>query len=81
MSALEKNVREFINARCNEIGIDVSSVNSKFNLWESGILDSFSIVDLVSVIEKSIGITINIEEFEIETFYSIEAIAKSFGKS
>lgn len=81
MSALETNVFAFIQSRCLEIGIDASCINAKFNLWESGILDSFSIVDLVATIEKSTESTVNIEELEIETFYSIEAIIKSFGKS
>lgn len=78
MSALEGEIWRFVNRRCMEIGVDASSVNSKFNLWEGGLLDSVSIVDLIVVIERSTGTTIDLEDSEIETFYSIEAITQAF---
>ena len=78
MNALERDVLEWVNRRCKEIGVDARSVDSKFNLWEGGLLDSVSIVDLVVVIERSTGTTIDLEDSEIETFYSIAAITEAF---
>jgi acyl carrier protein len=78
MGTLVDAVRDFVNRRCLEIGVDASTVDSKFNLWEGGLLDSISIVDLVVVIERFTGKTIDLEDLEIETFYSIEAIAEAF---
>lgn len=78
MGTLVDAVRDFVNRRCLEIGVDANTVDSKFNLWEGGLLDSVSIVDLVVVIERSTGKAIDLEDLEIETFYSIEAIVQAF---
>jgi acyl carrier protein len=80
MGTLEEAVWAFVRRRCTEIGVDPSTVNSTFNLWEGGMLDSVSIVDLIIVIERATHTTIDMEDSEIETFYSIEAITRAFGR-
>lgn len=80
MSAIEADILEFVKRRCMEIGIDPSSVSREFNLWEGGLLDSVSIVDLIVVIERCTGEIIDLEDLEIETFYSIDAISRAFDR-
>lgn len=46
----------------------------KDNIFENGILDSLSLVTLVSKIEKKANIEINISDCKLEDFASIEKI-------
>jgi len=55
------------------LSISVSSVET--DLFESGILDSLTFVDLVLFLEQEFGIRIGADELELENFRSIEKIA------
>ena len=55
------------------LSINVSSADT--DLFETGILDSLTFVDLVLYLEQEFGIRIGAEELELENFRSIEKIA------
>jgi acyl carrier protein len=45
------------------------------DLIDSGILDSLALVELLFALEREFGVTIPLEELDIETFRSVASIA------
>ncbi len=45
------------------------------DLFDSGILDSQRMVELILQVEREFGIKMNVEDFELEDFRSMESIA------
>ena len=62
-----------IIAILNEIRPDVDWENET-DIIESGLLDSFDMIALVSDLNEEFGVSIGLEQMEPENFASIEAI-------
>jgi len=60
------------------VHIEVPSVNT--DLFETGALDSLAFVDLLLYMEQEFGITVSLEEVELDTFRSVEKIAEFLTK-
>jgi methoxymalonate biosynthesis acyl carrier protein len=45
------------------------------DLIESGVLDSLALVELLFALEQEFGVTIPLEELDIDSFRSVESIA------
>ena|SRR5438067_6513615 len=72
------NEREHLKATLadlffHELNVNVPSTTA--DLFETGVLDSQRFVELLLHLEQRFGTQINIEDFEIENFRSIENIA------
>ena len=61
------------------VHIEVPSVNT--DLFETGALDSLAFVDLLLYMEQEFGITVSLEEVELDTFRSVEKIAEVLTKN
>ncbi len=68
--ALYDEITRFFAERLN---VSVPSVDA--DLFETGILDSLTFVDLVLYLEQEFGLKIGAEELELENFRSVEKIA------
>jgi D-alanine--poly(phosphoribitol) ligase subunit 2 len=55
------------------LNIEVPSIDT--DLFESGVLDSLAFVELLLKLEEEFGVTVSIDELEVETFKSIDRIA------
>ena len=49
------------------------------DLIESGVLDSLALVELLFALEREFGITIPLEELDIDAFRSVASIAELVG--
>jgi acyl carrier protein len=67
---LQVDIADLLSER---IGISVPSYST--NLFEAGILDSMSFVELLIQIETQFDLSLNLGEIEFENFRSVEAIA------
>lgn len=56
-----------------KLNLEVSSVDT--DLVGSGVLDSLALVELLAQLEETFGVTISIEDLELENFRSIASIA------
>lgn len=56
-----------------------ASIRRDTPLFESGLIDSLKVLDLVVAIEKRIGRRIRDEEIRLESFRTIAAIVETFG--
>ena len=57
-----------------ELGIDTNEVDSSSLLFTSGIVDSFSLVSLVTFIERQCGFTVQPDDVTLENLDSIQRI-------
>ena len=61
-------------------GMDIESIK-KSQLIEDGILDSFSLLVLISEIEKKENISLNMDNFDINDFKNIHSIISYIEKN
>ncbi|MEH6593657.1 MAG: acyl carrier protein [Halioglobus sp.] len=71
MSAIVDNIRKFMNTT---LGIDSDDIALDAPLFSSGIVDSFSLVSLLSFIEGEYNIRIGPTEVTIDNFDSFDRI-------
>ncbi len=71
MSLTYETLIEFLK---NKMGLDTSDIEKDTKLFSSGILDSFSMVELVIFIEKSADIKLNPTDLRLDNLDSIERI-------
>ena len=57
-----------------ELGINTDDVDSSSLLFTSGIVDSFSLVSLVTFIERQCGFTVQPDDVTLENLDSIQRI-------
>lgn len=58
--------------------VDPADISDQENLFDAGVLDSFSVVSVVMFVEKFRGSELNLEEASIEAFSSLNQIYESF---
>ena len=58
----------------DRLGLDAAGVTDDTPLFSSAVLDSFSLVDLVSFVEKQIGAKIKAMDVNLDNFDTIERI-------
>lgn len=55
--------------------VDLQIPDPETDLFETGILDSLTMVDLIAGLEEAYGIEISLEELEVDTFRTPASIA------
>jgi acyl carrier protein len=68
MGINEEDIKRFL---IDELNLDASDVDKECMLFSTGILDSFSMISLISFLEKKLVIRIKPTEFTLENFDSI----------
>lgn len=68
-----ENVRDIVKKILNEIDDEILEYDGD-NLIEAGLLDSFTIVLIMSLVEEQLHITISPENVKEENFKTIDAI-------
>lgn len=72
--SLSSNVMNFLNENARREGSNQLSPDS--DLFKLGVLDSFMLVDLISLLEEEYGICIPDADVNAANFHSIEAISE-----
>ena len=70
--ALTENVMSYLNENAESAG--VAAPQFKDDLFKLGVLDSFTLVDFVSILEDQYSIAISDSDVNPENFRSIEVI-------
>lgn len=71
MSLTQKEVLEFMET---DLGIASATLDPSMPLFSSGVIDSFSMVALITFMEKQSGITIEPIDVTLENFDTVEKI-------
>ena len=59
-------------------GRTMAGIGGDDNLFDAGVLDSFSVVKLIALIENLVGRSIDLEQATIETFATTNLIYRAF---
>lgn len=73
MAVTERQITEFLEQR---LGLDAGAVGPSTPLFSSGLLDSFSMVDLISFVESTAGFRMRPSEVSLENLDSVERIVR-----
>ncbi len=71
---LPTRVLDFLNESAANARVPPPGVND--DLFNAGVLDSFALIDFVSLIEQVCGITIPDQDINAPNFQSVEAIER-----
>lgn len=69
MSELKETIREFLR---DSGGVDVSEVSNDSPLFSTGIIDSFTLVSLMALIETHAGFQVDPMDVTLENFDTID---------
>lgn len=72
--ALPQGVTDFLNESAEQAGAPQPS--AEVDLFKSGVLDSFALIDFVTVLEEQCGIKVPDADVNPTTFQSINAIER-----
>ena len=78
MQYIAEQIREFV---VSEFGIEPETVETDTPLFSSGLLDSFSLVDLITFVESVAGRKFRIVDVNLENLDSIEKIISYIERS
>ena len=73
LETIETEITEFI---ANGVKERIESITPEDRLLEDGIIDSLSLLDLVTFIEKTYRVVVDDFDIDLETFGSVRSIAK-----
>ncbi len=68
---MEKEIEKYIQELADDKNIIVDKTT---NLFENGVLDSFGIIQLLIYIDEKVGIKINLETLDADSFKNINSI-------
>lgn len=69
MSISQQEILDFMQA---ELGIETATLDPSASVFSSGVIDSFSLVSLITFIEKSCDITVDPIDVTLENLDSVE---------
>ena len=72
--ALPQGVMDFLNQSAQSAGVE--QPKSSDDLFRSGVLDSFALIDFVAVLEEECGIKVSDADVNPANFQTIETIEK-----
>lgn len=74
---IKKIIIEFISDDVERSGIKIEDIQDDFDLLQSGLIDSFKFIDLISIVEERSDIEIDLAELDAEGFSTISGLINS----
>ncbi|MBF0622081.1 MAG: acyl carrier protein [Magnetococcales bacterium] len=78
MSDIRNRILTFLD---DELGMDLDEVQPDTLLFSSGMIDSFSLVTLMTFLEENFGFRISPDDVTLDNLDSVERIEGFIGKS
>ncbi|HLG23074.1 MAG TPA: acyl carrier protein [Candidatus Manganitrophaceae bacterium] len=81
MSDQEKIKQFLIDEICADQGLDIREIAEEDDLVDSGVLDSLSILKLLSFLDEEYQIDISADAINLDAFKTLESILRLIGES
>ena len=81
MSDQEKIKQFLIDEICADQGLDIREIAEEDDLVDSGVLDSLSILKLLSFLDEEYQIDISADAIKLDAFKTLESILRLIGES
>lgn len=75
---LKEKIRAYIAATCL-VSFDDPNINDDTDLFETGLLDSYSFVELVNFLEREFGLKVTDDDLVLESFNSVDELVRYVG--
>lgn len=73
---LRELILEALDSRLRAVGMNRTSIDFNQDLLKSGVVDSFSLIDLILAIEDRIGVKIDFFNVESAVFSSVNGLVR-----
>ena len=73
MSDVRTKIKKFIE---ESLEVDMSSVTDSEELFTSGLIDSFALIELLGFLESELNFTVDFAEMMVDDFDTIDALVK-----
>jgi len=74
---IKKIIIDFISDDVRRSGMKIEDIQDDFDLLQSGLIDSFKFIDLISLVEEKSDIEIDLAELDAEGFATISGLINS----
>ena len=74
-------IRTRLAPRLAEMGLSQEDVSDGMNLTQTGVLDSFALMELLSQVEQELGAELDFDTLTPEEFTSLRGLGAAFAKA
>jgi acyl carrier protein len=79
--SVRSRLRDLLAPRLQQLGLSQREVKDHLSLTQSGILDSFAMMELLAQAEEAFGVQLDLGALEIEGFTTINGLTEAFTKA
>ncbi len=72
MSDIKSKIRTFLE---KDLEVDISNISDSELLFTSGLIDSYSLIELLGFMESDLDYTVDFENLSVDDFDTIDALA------
>ncbi|MEI7618072.1 MAG: phosphopantetheine-binding protein [Actinomycetota bacterium] len=76
-TAMKAFVVSFLIDRARRLGFDSLEVDGDFDFFESGLLDSFGLIELIDSVESSFNLQLDFTDMDPDAFTTVHGLVKS----
>ena len=78
---VRERIRTALTPRLTEMGLTQAYVGDGMSLTQSGVLDSFALMELIGRLEQDLHVELDFESVEPEQFTTVKGLAAAFVKA
>lgn len=76
-TAMKAFVVSFLIERAARLGFDGLEVDGDFDFFESGLLDSFGLIELIDSVESNFNLQVDFTDMDPDAFTTVDGLVKS----
>ena len=70
-------VIDFLSDRAQQLGFDGLEVDGTFDFFESGLLDSLGLIELIDSVESTFDLEVDLTEMDPDGFTTVDGLVSS----
>lgn len=78
---IRARIRELLAERLATMGLSQSDVEDGMNLTQTGVLDSFALMELLARVEGELGVQLDFDLLSVEEFTTLRGMGRAFAKA
>lgn len=78
---IHQRIRRLLDERLAAMGLAPGDVGDSMSLTQSGVLDSFALMELLARIEGELGVQLDLDALSVEEFTTVRGLARAFEKA
>lgn len=74
-------IRTLLEPRLKELGMTQADLSDTASLTQTGVLDSFALMEVLAQVEGDLGVQLDFGALEMDAFTTIRGLGTSFAKA